>query len=205
AKSASGVGLYYVSADAKGLTITPDAIVDLTRDQAHLSFNNVAATLVAEAGAGEAALEKAEAYWLTVLSADMVGAADWQLQTTTEYAKTREQFGHPIGFFQAVKHPIVNMMLKIDEAKSLLYNAAHALDTEPAMAATYARMAKSSAADTAIFCSNRSIQLHGGIGFTWECYLHLYFKRQMHNQMLYGDAKYQRAKLADILMGPAAA
>lgn len=205
AKSDNGIGLYYVEASAAGLTIAPDSIVDLTRDQAQLHFDKVKATLIAASGSAEAALANAEPYWLTVLAADMVGAADWQMQTTIEYAKTREQFGHPIGFFQAVKHPIVNMMLKIDEAKSLLYNAAHALDTEPAMATTYARMAKSSAADTAVFCSNRSIQLHGGIGFTWECYLHLYFKRQMHNQMLYGDAKYQRAKLADSLIGPVAA
>jgi len=205
ARTAGGIALYYVDADAAGLSLTPDAIVDLTRDQARVQFNQVAARLVAAPGTAEAALAQAEPYWLMVLAADMVGAADWQLQATTDYAKTREQFGHPIGFFQAVKHPIVNMMLKIDEAKSLLYNAAHALDTEPAMAPVYARMAKSSAADTAVYCSNRSIQLHGGIGFTWECYLHLFFKRQMHNQMLYGDAKYQRAKLADSLIGPAAA
>ena len=109
------------------------------------------------------------------------------------------QFEHPIGFFQAVKHPIVNMMLAVDRARSLTYAAACAIDHEPDDALRLARMAKAAAADAAAFCSDRSIQLHGGIGFTWECDVHLYFKRQKHNQLLYGDATYQRAKLAEQL------
>ena len=77
-----------------------------------------------------------------------------------------------------------------------MYTAACAIDTEPEEAERYARMAKSSASDMAAFASGRSVQLHGGIGFTWECDVHLYFKRQLHNQMLFGDGAYQRAKLA---------
>jgi alkylation response protein AidB-like acyl-CoA dehydrogenase len=135
----------------------------------------------------------------------MCGAAEWQLQTTTNYAKERVQFDRPIGFFQAVKHPIVNMMLMIDTARSLMFNAACAIDHEPELAQTYAHMAKASASDMAEFCSGRSVQYHGGTGFTWECFVHLYFKRQIHNQVLYGDAAYHRAKLADIMIGPMAA
>ena len=134
----------------------------------------------------------------------MVGGGEWLLQTTTEYATTRVQFDRPLGFFQAVKHPLVNVMIDIDQAKSLTYNAACAYDEEPENAERLARMAKSAASDMAIFSASRAVQFHGGIGFTWECYVHLFFKRQMHNQVLYGDAKYQRAKLADLLMGKAA-
>lgn len=202
ARSESGLSLYWVAADAPGISMTPDRIVDLTRDQAHLSFDDVAAEEVTANGA--AALSAAfPAIW-TVLSADMVGAAEWQLQTTVEYVSTRRQFDHPLGFFQAVKHPLVDVMVQTDQAKSLVYTAACAIDTEPEKALQYAHMAKASASDTAAFASGRSVQCHGGIGFTWECFVHLYFKRQKHSQMLWGDAPWHRARLADILIGDAA-
>ena len=161
------------------------------------------AELVA-ADAGVALQQAMPAVW-TMVAADMVGAAEWQLQTTVEYARVRKQFDRELGFFQAVKHPLVNVMLAIDQTKSLVYNAACALDSEPESAARSAHMAKASASDMAAFASSRSVQFHGGIGFTWECYIHLYFKRQMHNQMLWGDAGYHRAKLADLVIGPVAA
>jgi alkylation response protein AidB-like acyl-CoA dehydrogenase len=205
---AAGTALYKVTGDAPGVEIIPDAIVDLTRDQAHINFKDVKVTddqLLAGPDTGRAVLERAEPGILTVVSADMCGAAEWQLQTTVEYTKIRQQFDRQLGFFQAVKHPLVNLMIMIDHAKSLTYNAACAVDTEPQKAAQYARMAKACAADAAAYASSRSIQFHGGIGFTWECFVHLYTKRQKHNQILYGDANYQRAKLADLLMGPIAA
>ncbi len=205
AKSDAGIGLYLVDAAAEGVTIIPDTIVDLTRDQAHIEFRNVKVSahhVAAAAGAGDKALSAAEPAVLTVVAADMVGAAEWQLRTTTEYAKVRVQFDRPLGFFQAVKHPLVDMMMMIDEGRSLVYNAACAIDHEPELAEGYARMAKSSASDAAAYCSSRSVQLHGGIGFTWECFVHLYFKRQKHNQVLFGDGAYQRAKLAERLIGP---
>ncbi|MBQ0720871.1 MAG: acyl-CoA/acyl-ACP dehydrogenase [Gammaproteobacteria bacterium] len=206
AKTSKGTALYKVSTHCEGLNIVADAIIDLTRDQAHIHFNNVpvgdAQRLSDDA---RAVLERAEPGLLTLVAADMCGAGEWQLQTTVEYMKVREQFGHPLGYFQALKHPLVNLMIMIDQAKSLTYNAASAIDSEPQNAAKFARMAKASASEMAAFASNRSIQFHGGIGFTWECFVHLYCKRQKHNQVLYGDAKYQRAKLAEILMGPISA
>ena len=117
---------------------------------------------------------------------------------------TRKQFDRPLGFFQAIKHPLVEVMVLIDEAKSLVYNAACACDSEPEKAAQYAHMAKASASDMAAYASSRSVQSHGGIGFTWECYVHLYFKRQKHSQMLWGDAAWHRARLADIVIGSVA-
>jgi len=201
ARDEQGVGLFVVAADAPGVTIRPDQIVDLTRDQARVAFQQVEVPVTAVAapcGDGGEALDRALPGILTVVAADMAGAAEWQLQTTVEYAKVRKQFDRPIGFFQAIKHPLANMMVSIDRTRSLVYNAACAIDTEPEKALLFARMAKSSAADTAAFCSSRSVQLHGGIGFTWECDVQIWFKRQKHSQQLFGDGVYQRAKIAEL-------
>ena len=164
---------------------------------------------LAAPGTGDSSLAAALPAIQTIIAADMVGAGEWLLQTTVEYASTRVQFDHPLGFFQAVKHPLVNVMLEIDRCKSLAYNAACAIDVAKSQsdkddAAKFAHMAKANAGEMAVFSSSRAVQFHGGIGFTWECYVHLFFKRQMHNQMLFGDAKYHRTKLADILIGAAA-
>ena len=199
-KPESGIGLYLVKA-GDGLTLVQDGIIDLTRDQAHITFNNAECVELAPPGQGEAALRAAMPALLTLVSADMVGAGEWLLQTTTEYAKTRIQFDRPLGFFQAVKHPLVNVMLDVDRAKSLAYNAACSIDCGEEAALLNARMAKAQASEMAVFSSSRAVQFHGGIGFTWECYVHLFFKRQMHNQALYGDARHHRTKLADMVIG----
>lgn len=202
AQAEQGLSLYWVAADASGLTLQADAIVDLTRDQAHLEFDGVEAQCVTSEG--EAALQQAFPALWTLLAADIVGAAEWQLQTTVEYAGARQQFDRPLGFFQAVKHPLVDVMVQIDQSKSLVYNAACAIDCEPEQAARAAHMALASACETAGFASSRSVQYHGGIGFTWECFVHLYFKRQKHNQFQLGDAQWHRARLADIVLGEVA-
>ena len=196
----SRTGLYCVPADAPGVTIHPDRIVDLTRDQAHVELSQVEvpAEGIITTDAGVAAMTAALPARLTIVAADLCGAAEWQLQTTAEYARVRTQFERPIGFFQAVKHPIVNMMIEVDRARSLVYDAACAIDHEPSGALRSARMAKSAASDAAAFCSGRSVQLHGGIGFTWECDVHIWFKRQKHNQFLLGDGIYQRSRLAEL-------
>ncbi len=202
ARSPAGLGLYCVESGSPGVTLHPDRIVDLTRDQARVELRGVALpreAVVAAPGQGEAALRRAWPRLLMLVAADLCGAAEWQLQATAGYARVRTQFDRPLGFFQAVKHPIVDMMLRVDGARSLLYAAACALDHEPERAERAARMAKAAASDAAAFCSARSVQLHGGIGFTWESDVHLYFKRQRHNQQYLGDALYQRARLADQL------
>ncbi|HJP50687.1 MAG: acyl-CoA dehydrogenase family protein [Pseudomonadales bacterium] len=204
AKNGDGSGLYLVDSTDKNVTIHADGIIDLTRDQAHIDFNDVDAMELAAPGTGNTALKNAMPAILCITAADMVGSGEWLLQTTVEYATTRVQFDRPLGFFQAVKHPLVNVMLQVDQAKSLAYSAACAIDEEPDNAEKLARMAKSAASDMAVYSSSRSVQFHGGIGFTWECYVHLFFKRQMHNHILYGDGKYQRTKLADMLIGEVA-
>jgi alkylation response protein AidB-like acyl-CoA dehydrogenase len=197
------VALCAVPTDAAGLTLSQDHIVDLTRDQATVRCEDVrvpAENVLTRAGVD--ALRRAWPAILVTVAADLCGTSEWQLQTTVEYARHREQFDRPLGFFQAVKHPLVDAMIAIDRARSLLYHAASCIDAGANDPEQAARMAKSAASDAGRFISDRSVQLHGGIGFTWECDVHYYFKRSLHNQALYGDGVHQRKRLADLLIGP---
>jgi len=202
-KTSQGFALYKLAANTDGLSIVPDVISDLTRDQAHLLFEGVEvsdADLLADENTIDAAINNSAPAVYILTAADMVGSNEWMLQTTVEYAKTRVQFDRPIGFFQAVKHPLVNVMIANDQAKSLVYNAACAFDCEPEMVQQYAYMAKASAADASDIASAKAIQLHGGIGITWECFVHLFVKRVKHNEFLYGDGSFHRARLAELLL-----
>jgi alkylation response protein AidB-like acyl-CoA dehydrogenase len=203
ARQGDDVVICVVPSDAEGLHLSRDQIHDLTRDQATAAFADVRipqANVVSNDGV--AALTRAWPALLVVIAADLCGSSEWQLQTTVEYAKHRKQFDHPLGFFQAVKHPLANAMVMIDRARSILYHAACCIDEGSADGEKFARMAKSAASDAGAFMSDRSVQLHGGIGFTWECDVHIYFKRSMHNQALLGDGVHQRRKLADLMIGP---
>ena len=192
-----------VPTESKGLDLSQDHIHDLTRDQATLRFQGVRVPPENVIGpAAENILHRAWPSILVTVAADLCGCAEWQLQTTVEYAKDRKQFDRPIGFFQAVKHPLVNAMMDIDRARSLIYRAASFIDASDPAALEAARMAKSAASDAGAFISDRSVQLHGGIGFTWESDVHIFFKRSMHNQSLYGDGVHQRCKIAETMIGP---
>ncbi len=203
ARLGDDIVLCAVDTAAEGVRLEADHIHDLTRDQATVHFDGVrvdASAVVSRSG--EVALRAAWPSLLVLVAADLCGCSEWQLQTTVEYAKQRKQFDREIGFFQAVKHPLVNAMVEIDRARSLLYHAACEIDVGSDQAETAARMAKSAASDAGAFISDRSVQLHGGIGFTWECDVHIFFKRSMHNQALLGDGVHQRKRLADDLIGP---
>ena len=194
-----------VASDAAGVSLERNHIHDLTRDQATVRFVGVRIGADARVSTrGRATLAAAWPAVLVTVAADLVGCAEWQLQTTVAYAKDRKQFERPLGFFQAVKHPLVNGMMDIDRARSLLYHAACCIDEGDEEALQAARMAKSAASDAGAFISDRSVQLHGGIGFTWECDVHVFFKRSLHNQVLYGDGAYHRERLAEQLIGPIA-
>lgn len=191
------IKLYRIDCTAEGVALAYDKIVDLSRDQGRVTLTNADAVCVSEEG--EKTLNAALPALLTLVSADIAGGCEWLLQATAEYAKVRVQFDRPIGFFQAVKHPIVNMMIKTDQTRSLAYAAACAYDTEPETAHKAAHLAKSSASDTAEFCANRATQLHGGIGFTWEHDVQIFHKRVMHSAQLYGDGVWQRSQAANYL------
>lgn len=203
ARVGDDIALCALSPDAAGLTLEADQIHDLTRDQASVHCAGVrvpADAIITRSGAH--ALRAAWPGLLTLVSADLCGASEQLLQTTVDYAGQRVQFDRPIGFFQAVKHPLVDAMVKIDRARSLLYHACAEIDADTPRAEIAARMAKSAASDAAGYISDRAIQLHGGIGFTWEHGLHIFFKRNLHNQALLGDGVHQRKRLADLMIGP---
>ncbi|MCA9535369.1 MAG: acyl-CoA dehydrogenase, partial [Myxococcales bacterium] len=185
---------------ASGLRRQRDGIVDLTREQGTLHFDGVVVADSEVLHGGDALLAAAMPDAWLLLAADMVGASEWLLQTTVEYAKVRTQFDRAIGSFQGVKHPLVNAMMAIDRAKSLVYAAADALDQGESDALLLAHMAKAQAAEAAAFTSSRAVQLHGGIGFTWESDVHFFFKRNKHSELLFGDAAYHQARVAALLL-----
>ena len=196
-----GAVLAVVPRSSAGVDVRRDGIVDLTREQGTVQLTDVVVTDGSILAGGDALLQKALPDTWVLLAADMVGTSEWLLQTTVEYAKVRTQFDRAIGSFQAVKHPLVNAMMAIDRAKSLVYAAAHALDHDAGDALLLAHMAKAQAAEAAAFTSNRAVQLHGGIGFTWESDVHFFFKRNKHSELLFGDVGFHSARVADLLIG----
>lgn len=190
---------FVVDLDSPGTSIKRDRIVDLTRDQGTVLLENVHATQLSDYLPDNQVYQRARPALLTLISADIAGSAEWMLQTTVEYAKTRIQFDRPIGFFQAVKHPLVDVMVQIDGTRSLVYAAAATFDHERERALPAALLAKASASETAEFSANRGTQLHGGIGFTWESDVQIYHKRLIHSQHLLGDGMHHRRELAALL------
>jgi len=196
ARTDNGVSLFSVDADADGLTRTALATMDQTRKQAKLEFSGVAATLIGEDGAGWAALETVLDLAAVALAAEQVGGAQMCLDMAVEYAKVRVQFGRPIGSFQAIKHKCADMLLEVESAKSAAYYAgwcaAEMNDELPQVAS----LAKSYCSEAYFHAAAENIQIHGGIGFTWEHPAHLYFKRAKSSELLFGDPTYHRELLA---------
>ncbi len=197
-KADGSVGVYAVSLNSDGVTRTAEDTVDATRPTARIVLDGAPATELPCDSA--VALPRMERLALVLLAAEMVGAAETLLTTTTEYAVDRKQFGKSIGAFQAVKHPIVETLVGVEEARSLYVGAACALDHDPARADVSCRMAKAVASDVLADASKRGVQLHGGIGFTWECDVHLYFRRMLWARGTLGDSAYQRARLGAALL-----
>ncbi len=132
----------------------------------------------------------------------MLGGMQWIIERiAVEYAKTRQQFGKPIGSFQAVQHMCADMLLWTESSRSAIYFAAWAVDAEPETAARVVSTAKVYTSDASREVANRGVQVHGGIGFTWEHDLQLYYKRSKASEILFGDASHHRAELADLVFG----
>ena len=134
------------------------------------------------------------------LAAEMVGTARWLLQTTLEYAKQRVQFDVPIGSFQAIQHKLANMSLAVERATSATYYAAMAIDADDADRHRAAHVAKAAAGRAATLCAKDGIQIHGGIGYTWEHDLHLYIRRAYASECLFGTSEWHHDRLADLLL-----
>jgi alkylation response protein AidB-like acyl-CoA dehydrogenase len=191
-----GIGFFVVDGDAKGLTRTPLATMDQTRKQARLDFSGVAATPLGDVGKGWAALSKTLDQAAVCLANEMVGGAQKVLDMAVEYAKVRVQFGRPIGSFQAIKHKCADMLLEVESGKSAAYYAAWAAAEDNEELPVVASLAKAYCSDAYFHAAAENIQIHGGIGFTWEHDAHLYFKRAKSSEILLGDATYHRELLA---------
>lgn len=188
-----------VSRQAEGVTVTLTPSIDATRKLYSIDFANVS---IPEGDALETgyrvkeALEAATGVATVALCAEMTGGMQWTLDTTVEYAKTRLQFDRPIGIYQAVQHKCAEMVLYTESARSSVYYAAWALSENDPSAKLAVSMAKAYCSDSARETGNRGIQLHGGIGFTWEHNLHLYYKRAKSSEVMFGDAIYHRELIA---------
>jgi len=191
-----GISLFSVAADAAGLTRTPLATMDQTRKQAKLEFAGVVAQPLGEPGAGWPALSKTLDQAAAGLANEMVGGAQKVLDMSVEYAKVRVQFGRPIGSFQAIKHKCADMLLEVESGKSAAYYAAWAASEDSDELPVAASLAKAYCSDAYFHAAAENIQIHGGIGFTWEHDAHLYFKRAKSSEILLGDATYHRELLA---------
>jgi alkylation response protein AidB-like acyl-CoA dehydrogenase len=196
------VSLFAIELPAPGVTAEDEVSIDPTRPTARIAFDGVRVGAEARlAGDGAAALADTLVRGCAALAAEQVGGAESVLQLTRQYAIDRKQFERPIGFFQAVKHPIVDMMCGIELARSLTCGAAAALDAGTPGAEVHARMAKALAGDVYAQAVRKGVQLHGGYGFTWDCDVHLYFRRAMWSRPMLGDAIHHRRHLAGTLFG----
>jgi alkylation response protein AidB-like acyl-CoA dehydrogenase len=197
-----GVSLFAVPKDAPGLGIALMPSIDETRKLCEVRFDNVAlphAALIGELHEGWRALARVHDGAAVALAAEMCGGAQRVLEMTVEYAKLREAFGKPIGSYQGVKHKCADMLVEVENAKSLTYYAAWAVDEKQPDATLAVSMAKAYASDASRKVSNAGIQLHGGIGMTWEHDLHLYMKRAKASEVAYGDATWHRERVASLL------
>ena len=196
ARTGKGVSLFGVEGDASGLTRTALSTMDQTRKQAKLEFNGTPARLIGTEGDGWKTLSTVLDLAAVALAAEQVGGAQKVLDMSVEYAKVRIQFGRPIGSFQAIKHKCADMLLEVESAKSAAYYgmwcASEMNDELPSVAS----LAKAYCSEAYFHSAAENIQIHGGIGFTWEHPAHLYFKRAKSSELLFGDPTYHRELLA---------
>jgi alkylation response protein AidB-like acyl-CoA dehydrogenase len=196
ARTGKGLSLFAVEADATGLTRTPLATMDQTRKQARIEFAGTGARLVGEEGGAGPALSRTLDLAAVALAAEQVGGSQRCLDMAVDYAKTRIQFGRPIGSFQAIKHKCADMLLEVESAKSAAYYAGWAAAEDSDELPVVASLAKSYCSEAYFHAAAENIQIHGGIGFTWEHDAHLYFKRAKSSELLLGDPSYHRELLA---------
>jgi len=195
-RTGKGVSLFAVESSAAGLTRTALATMDQTRKQARIEFSGTPARLVGEEGGAGPALSRTLDLAAVALAAEQVGGAQRCLDMAVDYAKTRIQFGRPIGSFQAIKHKCADMLLEVESAKSAAYYAGWAAAEDSEELPVVASLAKSYCSEAYFHAAAENIQIHGGIGFTWEHDAHLYFKRAKSSELLLGDPSYHRELLA---------
>lgn len=192
----AGGGVFAVQQNAPGVSVTPMPAMDLTRSVYAVRLDNTPAEKLGDASGMERATDVATA----ALVAEMVGGMQRILDMSVEYAKARKQYGKSIGAFQAVQHQCADMYLETESSRSAAYYAAWALDHDPANAATAVSIAKMYASDACRTVGNRGVQVHGGMGFTWENDLHLYYRRAKASETMLGDATFHRERIARLVI-----
>jgi len=208
-KGTDGITMLVVERKAKGVAMRVLKTMDQTRKLCEVTFDGVAVgkdAVLGEVGKGWALLDRLVDRAKVAVCAEMCGGAQKVLEMSVAYAKVREQFGKPIGSFQAIQHKCANMMVQVESAKSATYYAAWAVANDVAEAHLAACMAKAYTSDAYRFVSAEGIQIHGGIGFTWEHDMHLYFKRAKGSEVTFGDATHNRELVAQVVLdGPESA
>ncbi len=190
-----GLSLFTVKGDAKGLSRKLLKSMDETRKLARLDFKGVEATLLGEAGGAAAPFARTMVEAAVCLANEMAGVSDRLREDSLEYAKMRMQFGRAIASFQSMKHKHADMLVDVEMAKSAAYYAAAALDEGDDDVVAVASLAKAAASDAALQTAVHAIQIHGGIGFTWDNDTHLWFKRAKSSEVLLGDAHHHREQM----------
>jgi alkylation response protein AidB-like acyl-CoA dehydrogenase len=195
----SGIALFTVERGAPGMTITPLLSMDQTRRIAEVTFASTPAQLLGAPESGWATWKTVRSHALVHLAAEALGGAQKVLEDSVKYAKERVQFGKPIGVNQAIKHKCADMLIQVESSKSITYYAAWAVAENTEEAELAASMAKAYTADAYRATSAENIQIHGGVGFTWEYDCHLYFKRAKALEVTYGDPSEHRERVAQLL------
>ena len=194
-----GPGLFAVDPRAPGCHTIALETLDMTRRQANVTFDSASAQLIGSAGAAGAYVQAALNAGLAALAAEQVGGARRLLEMSVEYAKVREQFGRPIGSFQAIKHKCADMLVEVESSTSAAYAAGAAIEEDSSEAALLASLAKAYCSEAYCHVAAENIQIHGGIGFTWEHPAHLYFRRAKSTEMLLGTPTYHRERMLEEL------
>jgi alkylation response protein AidB-like acyl-CoA dehydrogenase len=203
ARAGSELALLVVDSQAKGLTITAEPAIDATRRLCQVSFDNVEVAcpdVLATGARAQAALKRAIDVATVGLVAEMVGGMQKVLDLSVAYAKARHQFGKPIGQFQAVQHHCADMFVLTEASRSAAYYAAWAVQEQTPEAALAVSIAKVYASDACRDVGNRGIQVHGGMGFTWENDIHLYYRRAKASEICFGDAAFHRERIARLVL-----
>jgi alkylation response protein AidB-like acyl-CoA dehydrogenase len=195
---------HLVEGGADGVAVTAEPSIDLTRRLSTVRFDGVRVAAADSMPAEEGEYFPVFFRLCVALAAESTGVAQRTMEMAVEYAKDRKQFGRPIGSYQAVSHRCAQMLLETENSRSAVYGAAWAADADPDSLPLAASMAKAYASDAGWRVPDASIQVHGGIGFTWEHDLHFFLKRGRANAALFGDAKWHRERVADAVLSGAA-
>jgi alkylation response protein AidB-like acyl-CoA dehydrogenase len=196
ARNGDGISFFTVGGDAAGLTRNPLGTLDMTRKQAELVFDGVDATPLGPSGSGTDALRKTLEQAAVCLASECVGGSEKTMDMAVQYAKDRYQFGRPIGSFQSIKHKCADMLLRLESAKSAAYYAAWAATEDNEEVSVAASLAKAYCTESYFTNSRENIQVHGGIGFTYEHDAHLYYRRAKTAELFLGDPTYHRELIA---------